>query len=63
MVTLDGNETFADAAALGAFWRSLGADAALRGLMRRTLLLEQPLPRQIALRTAIASPGEIERDP
>jgi hypothetical protein len=53
-VTLDGNETFADAAALGAFWRSLRADAGLRGLMRRTLLLEQPLPRQIALRTAIA---------
>jgi hypothetical protein len=48
-VTLDGNETFAGADALGAFWHALSQAPALRGLMQRTLLLEQPLPRKIAL--------------
>ena len=52
--TLDGNETFADAASLGSFWRALRSDTCLRALMRRTLLLEQPLPRQRALRESIA---------
>jgi hypothetical protein len=52
-VTLDGNESFASAEALGAFWRRLRATAALKGLLGRTLLLEQPLPRRIALAESI----------
>jgi hypothetical protein len=48
-VTLDGNETFADAASLGRFWRALLAAPALHGLMARTLLLEQPIARARAL--------------
>ncbi|WP_439586996.1 enolase C-terminal domain-like protein [Hydrogenophaga sp.] len=53
--TLDGNETFADATTLGAYWRALQASTPLTDLMRRTLLLEQPLARAVALRESIAS--------
>jgi hypothetical protein len=53
--TLDGNETFADATALGQHWRALQASPALADLLRRTLLLEQPLARAVALRESIAS--------
>ena len=56
-VTLDGNETFADAQALGDFWRALTASAAVQGLLQRTLLLEQPLARRVALDQSIASLG------
>ncbi|MBX3604660.1 MAG: hypothetical protein KF788_05295 [Piscinibacter sp.] len=56
-VTLDGNETFADAAALGTFWRALAAAPALRGLLERTLLLEQPIARTRALAEPIAPLG------
>jgi hypothetical protein len=56
-VTLDGNETFADAAALGAFWQRLGAAPGLRTLLARTLLLEQPIARRNALREPIAGLG------
>jgi hypothetical protein len=47
--TLDGNETFTDAAALGRFWRALGATPSLQRLLARTLLLEQPIARARAL--------------
>ncbi len=53
--TLDGNESFADAAALAGLWQRLAAAPALTELLRRTLLLEQPLPRQIALREPVAA--------
>jgi hypothetical protein len=53
--TLDGNETFADATALGDHWRALQASPALADLLRRTLLLEQPLARAVALKESIAS--------
>jgi len=56
-VTLDGNETFTDAETLGAFWQALRGEARLRGLLARTLLLEQPLSRAIALHTPIAALG------
>jgi len=56
-VTLDGNETFSDAQALGRFWRDLGADAALEPLRRRILLLEQPLPRAVALQQPLHGLG------
>ena len=52
-VTLDGNETFADADALGRFWRTLAATPALEPLLARTLLLEQPIARAQALAQAI----------
>jgi hypothetical protein len=48
-VTLDGNETFGDAAALGRFWRAVNAAPALKNLLARTLLLEQPIARARAL--------------
>lgn len=48
-VTLDGNETFADAQALGEFWRALATAPAARALLERTLLLEQPIARKVAL--------------
>ena len=54
-VTLDGNESFESADALGAFWRRLRATPALKGLFGRTLLLEQPLPRRIALTEPIGA--------
>lgn len=56
-VTLDGNETFSDAAALGRFWQALVQQPGLQGLLRRTLLLEQPLPRALALQEPIAGLG------
>jgi hypothetical protein len=55
--TLDGNETFTDAAMLGAYWRALEAAPALATLLRRTLLLEQPLARKLALDQSIADLG------
>jgi hypothetical protein len=56
-VTLDGNETFSDAASLGAHWQALRATPALAELLQRTLLLEQPLARAVALRESIAPLG------
>ncbi|MBA4267486.1 MAG: hypothetical protein C0453_20630, partial [Comamonadaceae bacterium] len=56
-VTLDGNETFTDAASLGHFWQTLLETPALNGLLSRTLLLEQPLARAVALKESIASLG------
>jgi hypothetical protein len=56
-VTLDGNETFADADSLGRFWQALCAAPQAQGLLQRTLLLEQPLPRSIALEQSIAGLG------
>ena len=55
--TLDGNETFSSAQSLGEFWQQLKAQAPLKDLLERTLLLEQPLPRAIALNESIASLG------
>ena len=56
-VTLDGNETFASAEALGEFWAALSRSPAAQPLLQRTLLLEQPLPRHLALDASIASLG------
>ena len=56
-VTLDGNETFTDAAALGDFWRVLTKEPALNNLLSRTLLLEQPLARRVALDQSIEGLG------
>ena len=56
-VTLDGNETFTDADTLARFWNSLTAEPALQALLRRTLLLEQPLARAVALAEPIGGLG------
>jgi len=56
-VTLDGNETFTGAAALGVFWQRLRREPALQALLARTLLLEQPLARAIALQEPIDGLG------
>jgi hypothetical protein len=56
-VTLDGNETFASAQALGEFWRALRATPRVQDLLARTLLLEQPLPRHLALNESLAGLG------
>jgi L-alanine-DL-glutamate epimerase-like enolase superfamily enzyme len=56
-VTLDGNETFTDAASLGRFWQTLVETPALNDLLARTLLLEQPLARAVALNESIAELG------
>lgn len=56
-VTLDGNETFSDAQALGEFWRALVAAPAARTLLQRTLLLEQPVARKVALDQPIHTLG------
>ncbi|HSW08891.1 hypothetical protein [Aquabacterium sp.] len=53
-VTLDGNETFDSAHALGRFWQALAQQPGLQRLLQRTLLLEQPLPRKLALAESIA---------
>lgn len=55
--TLDGNESFADVDTLAEFWRRFSATPALQAMHRRLLLLEQPLPRAIALTTSIAALG------
>jgi hypothetical protein len=53
-VTLDGNETFASVGALDAFWQKLTAEPRLFKLLQRTFVLEQPLPRNLALDVSIA---------
>lgn len=53
-VTLDGNETFESVDALDAFWQKLTAEPRLFKLLQRTLVLEQPLPRHVALDDSIA---------
>jgi hypothetical protein len=56
-VTLDGNETFADAEALGRWWQHIAALPALQPLLAHTLLLEQPIARAGALETPIGALG------
>jgi hypothetical protein len=56
-ITLDGNEQYADRAAIADFWREIEATPALAGLAARTLYLEQPLPRTTALDADVAAPG------
>jgi L-alanine-DL-glutamate epimerase-like enolase superfamily enzyme len=48
-VTLDGNEQFADIAALRSFWEELVASQTTADLTRRMEYVEQPLPRGLTL--------------
>jgi hypothetical protein len=52
-VTLDGNETFQNAESLSVFVQALTKHEATQRLLERTLLIEQPLPRAIALEEKI----------
>lgn len=56
-VTLDGNENFSSPEHIREFWRVAGDDATVSGILGRTLLLEQPLARSVALATPIADCG------
>jgi len=53
VVTLDGNEQFADAAAAAGFWQRVRSAPQLRQLVDATLYIEQPLARAVALDTGI----------
>lgn len=48
-ITLDGNEQYADAAAMARLWHVMTTDSALRRLCAATLLIEQPVARRTAL--------------
>lgn len=48
-ITLDGNEQYADAAAMARLWHVMTIDPALRRLCAATLLIEQPVARRTAL--------------
>ena len=52
-VTLDGNETFQNVQTLSVFVNALTKNEATQRLLERTLLIEQPLPRAIALEEKI----------
>jgi len=54
VVTLDGNEQFADAKAIAEFWRKVAAIPSLARLSAATLYLEQPLARAVALDTDVS---------
>ncbi len=54
IVTLDGNEQFADVATVLEFWRKVAATRSLARLAAATLYLEQPLPRALALETDVS---------
>lgn len=51
--TLDGNEQFQDMAGFREFYRTLKADPALRPLLDRLILIEQPLHRAHALEHSV----------
>jgi len=53
-VTLDGNEQFADPAALGELLARVDAEPRLRRLAAAIVFIEQPLSRQVALECAVA---------
>ncbi len=49
LITLDGNENFRDTAHFREFWEQAAADADLRELWRRVIVVEQPVHRDRAL--------------
>jgi hypothetical protein len=57
-VTLDGNETFAEAGPVAEFWDRLAADPALARLRSAVLFLEQPIARARALAEPIHALAE-----
>jgi L-alanine-DL-glutamate epimerase-like enolase superfamily enzyme len=59
-VTLDGNEQFRSAEAIGELWARMRERSALARLVAATLFIEQPLGRDAALTTSVA---ELSRMP
>ncbi len=55
VVTLDGNEQYEDAGAIAALWQHMAAEPALQRLCAATLLIEQPIKRQMALAQSVAA--------
>ena len=55
VVTLDGNEQYENAEAIAALWQHMAAEPALRRLCEATLLIEQPIKRQMALAQPVAA--------
>lgn len=53
-VTLDGNEQYEDTAAIAALWQKMTSASALQRLCASTLLIEQPIKRQLALTQPVA---------
>lgn len=53
-VTLDGNETYASVAQIEALFDALAGQPPTARLVQRTVLLEQPLPRHLALQQSLA---------
>jgi hypothetical protein len=56
-VTLDANEQYADIDALRDLVGHLDSDAALAGIARRLLYIEQPMPRDVTRQTPLRSLG------
>jgi L-alanine-DL-glutamate epimerase-like enolase superfamily enzyme len=54
-VTLDGNEQYESAAAVGELWRRMRERPALARLAAATLFIEQPIGRAAALTTSVAA--------
>jgi len=54
LLTLDGNENFADFETFRGFWRRLTADPALQFLLTKVAAVEQPVHRQHALEPELA---------
>ncbi|MBR0786524.1 hypothetical protein [Bradyrhizobium iriomotense] len=52
-VTLDGNEQYADLAALGALVDRLERDDALKSIFRKLIYIEQPMPRDVTRQTPL----------
>lgn len=53
-ITLDGNEQYEDADAIAALWQKMASESALQRLCASTLLIEQPIKRQMALAQPVA---------
>lgn len=53
--TLDGNEQYEDAEAIAALWQRMQAEPALQRLCESTLLIEQPIKRQVALARPVSA--------
>jgi hypothetical protein len=54
IITLDGNEQFADVPAIAEFWRKVNATPSLARLTAATLYLEQPMPRTLTPETNVS---------
>lgn len=58
LVTLDGNEQYADADAFGAFLDRMLATPALHTLVQKTVFVEQPIRRDAALQRDVSALGK-----